>query len=172
MDTFEARLAAFLGRVIINKRPGVDEVNKPMIRHWVEAIGTSDGIHLDAQKALASGRKSIVAPAAMTQAWIMQGYVASLNPRQTEVDGFVELVSLLDEGGYTAVVATDSDFEFYRELVIGDKISISEVVEKISSEKNTALGRGRFITTKKIYFDAKDQVVATQLWRTLRFIPV
>lgn len=170
MTDYEARLKAFEGRVLVTRRQGQDPVNKPMIRHWVEALDMPADIHLDEESARSTGRSDVVAPAAMTQAWIMRGYAATVNPPEQR-DGFDELVDLLAEGGYTSVVATDSDFEFFRELVPGDLVSYEEVVENISEEKTTGLGRGRFITTKKIYFDESEEVVATQLWRTLRFDP-
>ena len=141
-----------------------------MIRHWVEAMGLPPQIHLDESAARGAGREATVAPVAMTQAWVMRGYAATMNP-PTHKDGFAEFVDLLDEGGYTSVVATDSDFEFVRELVPGDVVAYEEVVESISEEKQTGLGRGRFITTKKIYFDGSGEIIATQLWRTLRFVP-
>lgn len=165
------RLQAFVGRVLIDNKPGQDPVNQPMIRHWVEAMELKPEIYLDEAAAKLTGRAGIVAPAAMAQAWVMRGYAASVRPVATGKDGFAELVDLLAEGGYTSVVATDSDFEFERELVPGDEVFLTEVVEDISPEKTTGLGVGRFVTTKKTYTDQNGAVVATQLWRTLRFIP-
>jgi uncharacterized OB-fold protein len=87
------------------------------------------------------------------------------------LEGRNELVALLAEGGYTSVVATDSELEFERELVPGDHVSVEEHVESISPEKRTGLGVGRFVSTVKTYRDASGEVVATQRWRTLRFRP-
>lgn len=171
MPGYEERLSRFVGRVIVERRAGADPVNRPMIRHWVEAMGLPGGIHLDEDVARASGRTDTVAPVAMTQAWVMRGYAATVDPPQAK-DGFAELVDLLAEGGYTSVVATDSDFEFRRELLPGDQVSYEETVEEISAEKTTGLGVGRFITTKKTYYDGAGEVVATQSWRTLRFAPI
>ncbi|MFI1567931.1 OB-fold domain-containing protein [Streptomyces sp. NPDC020490] len=120
--------------------------------------------------ARATGRPGVVAPASMVQAWTMRGYAATVSPAAGR-RGFDELVELLDEGGYTSVVATDSELEFARELVPGDHVSVEEVVESISPEKKTGLGVGRFVTTVKTYRDQGGEVVATQRWRTLRFRP-
>ncbi|MEV0971106.1 FAS1-like dehydratase domain-containing protein [Microtetraspora glauca] len=172
--TYEERLAGFVGRTLNATRFGPDPVNVPMIRHWVEAMDDANPIYLDEASARANGREGVVAPASMTQAWVMRGYAATVRPTAAgtgEVDGARELVDLLDEGGYTSVVATDSDFEFVRELRPGDRVSLEEVVEDISAEKRTGLGAGRFVTTLKIYRDADGEVVATQRWRTLRFRP-
>lgn len=157
MSAYVERLAAFVGRELVARRPASDPVNVPMIRHWVDAMGDTNPRYLGDDP---------VAPASMMQAWTMRGFGAPAVP-----GGFDELVALLAEGGYTSVVATDSDVEFEREVVPGDHLSVDEVVESISPEKQTGLGPGRFVSTVKTYRDASGEVVATQRWRTLRFKP-
>jgi uncharacterized OB-fold protein len=125
-------------------------------------------VYLDESAARAAGRDGIVAPASMLQAWTMRGYAASV---RRDPSGGDALTALLAEGGYTSVVATDSEFEFHRELVPGDHVSVEETVEAISPEKKTALGAGRFVSTVKTYRDASGEIVATQRWRLLRFRP-
>lgn len=169
-SSYAERLDAFVGAVLQPSTPAQDPVNVPMIRHWVEAMELTSPVHLDREAARATGRDDVVAPAAMTQAWVMRGYAATVRP-VAGTGRFQELVDLLAAGGYTSVVATDSDFEFVRELVPGDHVSVEEVVESISPEKQTGLGPGRFVTTLKTYRDAGGAVVATQRWRTLRFQP-
>ncbi|MEU6408726.1 MaoC family dehydratase N-terminal domain-containing protein [Microbispora sp. NPDC046933] len=157
----------FAGREIVPPREGPDPVNVPMIRHWAEAMGDRNPVYLDDDAARATGRPGIVAPASMTQAWTMRGYAATVANGQ----GAEELNALLEKDGYTSVVATDSEFEFHRELVVGDRVSVREVVESISPEKSTALGVGRFVTTVRTYTDQDGEVVAVQRWRLLRFKP-
>ncbi|TYB45333.1 bifunctional MaoC family dehydratase N-terminal/OB-fold nucleic acid binding domain-containing protein [Actinomadura chibensis] len=170
MTDYEARLQAWTGRELMAPRFGQDAVNVPMIRHWVEAMEDDNPVYLDEKAAKATGRDGIVAPASMMQAWTMRGYAASVRPPAAPSPAD-ELTELLAEGGYTSVVATDSEFEFHRELVPGDRVSVEETVESISPEKKTALGAGRFVSTRKTYRDANGEVVATQLWRILRFRP-
>ncbi|WP_306316913.1 MULTISPECIES: bifunctional MaoC family dehydratase N-terminal/OB-fold nucleic acid binding domain-containing protein [unclassified Streptomyces] len=172
-EGYERRLQGFVGRELSPLTPGQDPVNQPMIRHWAEAMGDTNPVYTDASAARATGRPDIVAPASMVQAWTMRGYaatVATVSP-QPGRRAFDELVALLDEGGYTSVVATDSELDFARELGPGDHISVQEVVESISAEKRTGLGAGRFVTTLKTYRDQDGGIVATQRWRTLRFRP-
>lgn len=171
--TYEDRLNAFVGRVINAQTPGQDPVNVPMIRHWVEAMDLSNPVHLDADAARETGRDDVVAPASMIQAWTMRGYAKTVRPSADAGSGagFAELVDLLAEGGYTSVVATDSEFDFVREVTPGDEITVEEVVDAIGPEKETGLGTGRFVTTIKTYRDAQGETVATQRWRTLRFKP-
>jgi uncharacterized OB-fold protein/acyl dehydratase len=171
--SYDARLAAFVGRELTAFTPGQDPVNVPMIRHWVEAMEDENPVYLDDDAARATGRDGIVAPASMMQAWTMRGYAATARPAGPpgSQGGMAELVALLDQGGYTSVVATDSELDVRREVVPGDHIGAEEVVESISPEKSTALGVGRFVTTVKTYRDQHGEVVATQRWRTLRFRP-
>ncbi len=169
-QTYDERLQAFVGRELTPFKPGQDPVNVPMIRHWVEAMGDENPVYLSDEAARETGRTGTVAPASMMQAWTMRGYAATMRSAAS-AGAFAELVALLDEGGYTSVVATDSEFEFHREVVPGDHIGAEEVVESISPEKRTALGDGRFVTTVKTYRDQRGAVVATQRWRTLRFKP-
>ncbi|RAY13379.1 hypothetical protein DPM19_20110 [Actinomadura craniellae] len=170
MSDYEERLQAFVGRELAALRPAQDPVNLPMIRHWVEAMGDTNPVYLDAAAARATGRDGVVAPASMVQAWTMRGYAATVSPDRSGGPAD-ELLALLAEGGYTSVVATDSELEFHRELVPGDHVSVREVVEAISAEKKTALGAGRFVTTVRTYHDQHGEPVAAQRWRTLRFRP-
>nr|WP_203722912.1 bifunctional MaoC family dehydratase N-terminal/OB-fold nucleic acid binding domain-containing protein [Streptomyces coelicoflavus] len=163
-------MRAFTGRELRPLTPAQDPVNQPMIRHWTEAMGDTNPVYTDAGAARATGRGGVVAPASMIQAWTMRGYAATVSPPAGR-DGFAELVDLLDEGGYTSVVATDSEFAFLRELEPGDHVAVRESVESISAEKRTGLGTGRFVTTLKTYTDQHGETVATQRWRTLRFRP-
>ena len=169
-ESYDDRLMSFEGRQLVSFKPGQDPVNVPMIRHWVESMEDDNPVYLSDAAAKATGRDGIVAPASMMQAWTMRGYAATVQPAKQD-RAFAELVALLDEGGYTSVVATDSELDFHREVRPGDHIGAEEVVESISPEKKTALGVGRFVTTVRTYRDADGEVVATQRWRTLRFRP-
>ena len=168
---YEARLQAWVGREAVAERRGQDPVNVPMIRHWVEAMEDANPVYLDEAAARETGRDGVVAPASMVQAWTMRGYAATVRPDGNAATGMDELTELLAEGGYTSVVATDSEFEFHRELVPGDHVSVSETIESISPEKKTGLGTGRFITTVRTYRDSDGETVAVQRWRLLRFKP-
>ncbi|MFE4217963.1 bifunctional MaoC family dehydratase N-terminal/OB-fold nucleic acid binding domain-containing protein [Streptomyces sp. NPDC056844] len=169
---YEDRLHAFTGRELRAPAPGQDPVNQPMIRHWAEAMGDTNPVYTDPAAARATGREGVVAPASMVQAWTMRGYAATVAPPTGGgTSGSDELLTLLDEGGYTSVVATDSEFAFLRELTPGDHVAVRETVESVSGEKRTRLGTGRFVTTLRTYTDQHGVTVATQRWRTLRFRP-
>ena len=168
-----ADLAAFIGMALRSNIISQDCVNVAMIRHWVEAMGDDNPVHLDRRAAQATGRSDVVAPATMVQAWTMVGYRATVSPDadRPDVAGARALGECLAAHGYTAVVATNSEFEFFQELNPGDRIQLDEVVEDISSERMTRLGVGRFVTSLKTYRDQDGRAIAQQRWRTLRDKP-
>jgi acyl dehydratase len=173
-EELKARLDAFVGKPMGGTSTAPDPVNVPMIRHWVDALDDQNPIYLD-EKAAAAGRfGGIVAPPAMLQTWTMgRPKIEGLAERGGAPTAYeTNPISVLDDAGYTATRATDSELEFERYLAPGDELEASAVVESISDEKKTALGPGFFVTWVTTYTDAKDQVVGRQLFRVLKFKPV
>ncbi len=144
-----------------------DPVNQPMIRHWCDAIGDTNPVYTDGEAAAASVHAGIVAPPTMLQAWSMPG----LGPRPKRADGGASPLSILDEVGYTSVVATDCEQEYLRYLKPGDLLSVTSRLESISVEKHTALGDGYFVTNLSTYRDQHGEVVAEMRFRILKFKP-
>ena len=100
-------------------------------------------------------------------------------------------MALLDDEGLTSVVATNCDQSYGRPLVVGDRLLVRSVIEAISDPKRTALGTGRFLTTRLDYVAVPDkdvpvwpasdaevqalydagEPVATMRFRILKFLP-
>jgi len=165
---FSARLAAFEGREVGPAFHGLDAVNVPMIRHWCDAMGDANPVYTDPDAADTSVHGGIVAPPTMLQTWGMWGYRPRPRTGETPQD---ELLGLLESHGFTSVVATDCEQEYARELRPGDEVTVRATIESVSTEKQTALGTGHFVTTKQAYLDAEGHVVATMLFRILKFRP-
>ncbi len=165
---FLATLRAFEGRSVGPADPADDPVNVPMIRHWVEAMGDTNPVYLDDGAAQATGRQGIVAPAVMLQVWSMKG-LKSQGPRQSSEQ--TNLLNLLDEAGFTSVVATNTDQEYLRELVPGDELTTTAFIESVSEEKATGLGVGHFVTTRTEYRDQDGELVGSMMFRILKFKP-
>lgn len=149
-------------------------VNEPMIHHWCDAIGDRNPAYLDAGVARATGRSDVIAPPVMLQAWTMRG----LRPPTAEEEAFAEasdgrpsVLEMLDEAGFTSVVATNCEQAYFRELVPGDQISHEVSLESVSPEKTTGLGVGHFVTQLYTYKDASGEVVGTMRFRILKFKP-
>jgi len=149
-------------------------VNEPMIHHWCDAVGDRNPAYLDSEVAKATGRDGVIAPPAMLQAWTMRG----LRPPTPEEVAYAEAqgdqkmpLEVLDDAGFTSVVATNCEQEYFRELNPGDQLSHEVTTESISGEKKTGLGVGHFVTQLYTFKDATGEVVATMRFRILKFRP-
>ncbi|MFK7896093.1 MAG: MaoC family dehydratase [Myxococcota bacterium] len=149
-------------------------VNEPMIHHWCDAIGDRNPAYLNADLASGSQQGGVIAPPTMLQAWTMRGlrppteaevaYAAEAGDKKSSLD-------VLDEAGFTSVVATNCEQEYFRDLEPGDQLSHEVVVESISPEKKTGLGTGHFVTQLYEYKDQNGELVGTMRFRILKFRP-
>src|SRR5215470_7868079 len=147
-------------------RPGRDPVNLPMIRNWIEAIGDTSPVWTDPGAAVAAGHGGLVAPPAMIQVWTMPG----LHRGRGDDDPLGRMSQVLDEAGYTSVVATNCDQVYHRYLRHGEQVSVRASLLDVTGPKRTALGEGWFVTTRSTWY-AGDEPVATMDFRILKFRP-
>ncbi len=124
------------------------------------------------------GFDGVIAPPTMLQAWIMRGLRLSQQSDSARArddhDGASptdQLMAMLDEAGFTSVVATNCDQHYVRPLVPGDLLKCTSVIDAVSPEKATGLGTGHFLTTRIEYTDQNDEPVATMRFRILKFKP-
>ena len=86
-----------------------------------------------------------MAPPLMLQTWTMATPVitgiAARGGSPVPAEGDAPL-SILDRAGYTATLATNSEFEILRYLRPGDVVSATTTFESISEEKSTRMGPG------------------------------
>jgi uncharacterized OB-fold protein/acyl dehydratase len=162
------RLRRFEGVALGEPTPARDPVNQPMIHHWCDAIQDRNPVYTDPEFASRSTHGGIVAPPTMLQAWTMPGY----RPAQARASGApMGLLQLLDEAGFTSVIATNCTQEYRRYLRPGDHVSVTQAIESVSEEKQTALGAGHFVTQLMTYRDQRGEEVATMRFRLLKFRP-
>lgn len=162
----DAKLAGFVGTPDGATRRAPYPVNEAMIHHWCDAIGDRNPSYLDPAFAEGSIHGGIVAPPTMLQAWTMPG----LRP-QTPARDTPSVLDVLDEAGFTSVVATNCEQEYVRYLEPGDRVTHDVEIESVSPEKKTALGVGHFVTQLYTYRDAKGEVVGRMRFRLLKFRP-
>ena len=164
-DAFYAKLQAFEGRTAPEPEVARDPVNQPMIRHWCDAVDDRNPVYTDPEFAKGSVHAGIVAPPTMLQAWTMRGLrPPDLDERRAGPSA--ELFALLDEAGFTSVVATNCTQEYHRYLRPGDHLSMTTSIDSVSPEKQTALGIGHFVTQRLTYRDERGEEVATCLLYT------
>jgi uncharacterized protein len=172
-DAVRAGLEKYVGRPMGPPSLAPDPVNLPMIRHWVDALDDRNPVYLDEAFAATTRFGGIVAPPAMLQAWSMpRPKIAGIAERGGAPDEMRSdnPIAALDAAGFTGTVATNSELEFVRYLRPGDRLSIANEVESISSRKTTALGQGYFVTWVTTY-TVGDEVVGRQLFRVFKFDP-
>jgi uncharacterized OB-fold protein len=140
-------------------RAARDPVNLPMIRNWTEALCVSD---------LGGGGDPDpdTVPPAMIQVWTMPG----LHGVRGDDDPLGQMSQVLDEAGYTSVVATNCDQTYHRYLKLGEQLSVRARLLDVAGPKRTALGEGWFVTTRSTWTSAGEPV-ATMDFRILKFRP-
>jgi uncharacterized OB-fold protein/acyl dehydratase len=166
---FLERIKAFEGRRVSDPEPGPDPVNVPMIRHLVQALGDTNPVYLDEGAAKGSVHGGVIAPPRSLQVWVMHGLRTANGRRGHSAQD--HLMNLLDEAGFTSVVATNCEQEYFRPIRPGDHLSVESVIDSVSEEKATGLGVGHFVTTRQTYRDQHGNHVADMLFRILKFKP-
>ncbi|MEU3165156.1 bifunctional MaoC family dehydratase N-terminal/OB-fold nucleic acid binding domain-containing protein [Streptosporangium sp. NPDC006930] len=145
-----------------------DPVNLPMIRHWTDAIGDTNPLYTDPEAAAAGVHGGIVAPPAMIQVWTMPGVAGNRRKRAgTPIDA---VLAMLDENGYTGVVATNCEQTYHRYVRLGESLVPATRLTGITGPKRTALGEGYFVTWNITWY-ADGEAVADMLFRVLKFRP-
>ena len=171
-EALEAEIRSYVGKPIGPPVTGRDPVNEPMIRQWCDAMGEVHPAYLDADGAGRTVHGEIVAPPTMLQAWTMPGLRGRPAPPPSESgENPMSVLRLLDEAGFTSVVATNCTQEYHRYLKLGDHLSVSAYIESVSDEKKTGLGAGHFVTQAMVYTDQHGEKVATMRFRLLKFRP-
>jgi uncharacterized OB-fold protein/acyl dehydratase len=146
-------------------RVGRDPVNLAMVHHWCQALDDQNPAYLDEEHAAAT-RGHLIAPPGMLQTWTMD---APRDPSGMASNDVV--MRLLDEAGYTSVVAVNYEHEYLRELQHGERISVRSTAEDLSAEKATALGPGVFTTVRHEYVTDSGELVGIGRMRLLKFKP-
>jgi acyl dehydratase len=168
-----AGMRATIGRPIGKTSVAPDPVNQPMIRHWATAMEDHNPVYVDPAFAATTRFGGIVAPPMMLQTWTMATpKITGIAARGgAPVEFHENPLTPLDEAGFIATLATNSEFEVVRYLHLGETLTSTMVIESISERKNTRLGPGYFITWVTTYRDERGEIVGKQMFRILKFKP-
>lgn len=137
------------------EREARDPVNQPTINNWLEAMGNTN-----------PRWQSGEAPPSMAQVWTMYG----LGGRPPAGDPLHGMMRVLTDEGFTAVLGTNCEQEYRRTLRVGEQVRVTTALESVVGPKTTGMGVGYFVTSRNTWYVA-DEVVATMLFRVLKFVP-
>ena len=181
----ETRLVAearqYVGAAPSQRRAARDDVNPAMIHHWADALDDRNPVYTDPDVAAATRQGGVIAPPAMLGTWTMDGNTGAASvwePRPPAGEKTAgdpgprdHVLRRLEQAGYTAVVATNYEQTYLRQLRPGDRLTETLTVEDLSERKDTAVGTGYFVTVRHDYFDADDELVGVARMRLLKFKP-
>ena len=171
-ETALAAMRALIGTPIGAPSLAPDPVNQPMIRHWATALEDHNPVYTDPAFAASSRFGGIVAPPLMLQTWTMATpKISGIAERGGSPVETTNPLAGLDEAGFVASLATNSEFEIVRYLRLGEVITSTMEIESVSDEKQTRIGRGHFVTWITTYRDERGEVVGRQMFRILKFAP-
>ena len=144
----------------------LDEVCKPLIRHWCEAMQDGNPLYTDEDYARKSKYGSVIAPPTMLMAWSMNPLWP---PRESVSSSLGRAMEILDKAGFTQVMIVGSAQKYYQPLFPGDRVSFTYRVDSVSGEKQTGLGKGYFVTSIFTYSNQKGDLIGTQSLIMLKY---
>lgn len=131
------------------------EVNQATIGTWLDAMGYDNERFLNGE-----------APPSMAQVWTMPG----LGRKRASDDPLHSMMELLTAEGYTAVLGTNTEQTYERYLKVGEHVRVTTALDSVVGPKNTGMGLGYFVTSRNRWY-VGEELVATMLFRVLKFIP-
>lgn len=146
-------------------------VSRVQVWQWCSAMGDQNPLYLDDTYRAAKGRDKIVAPPAMMQMWSMRDVNMEYAPGSTDAAPY-QVFDTLTEHGFAGNVAVSYDISFHRYLLEGDLAHHYTTLVAISELKNTALGRGYFVTERVEYLDQNEQLFAEALISYFQYQPL
>ncbi len=111
------------------------------------------------------------APPSMAQVWTMYG----LGGKPGADDPLHSMMRSLTDLGFTAVLGTNCEQSYERYLRVGESVRVTTALDSVVGPKATGMGVGYFVTSRNTWYvdapDGSSEVVATMLFRVLKFIP-
>lgn len=164
-QTLHEELRALVG-VEGPRLEALDEVCQPMIRHWCEAMQDANPLYTDQEYARSSKYGSTIAPPTMLLSWSMEPLWP---PRKAPSGSLDQAMDRLDKAGFNQVIIARSTQKYFKPLFPGDRVTFTYRVDDISPERQTALGKGYFVTTTFTYSNQKGELVGTQTLTMLKY---
>ena len=146
-------------------------VTEVQIWQWCRAMGDNNPLYLDRDYHDRAGISAPLAPPTMMQMWTMRDIDFCYAPGSTTAPPY-RVFDELTAAGYPANVAVSYDITFLRYLGVGDRAHHYTTVVTISAEKQTALGRGHFVTERVEYMDELEHLFAEAYITYFQYQPI
>ena len=154
-----------------------DIVTKSDVRHWCEVMQDPNPLYSDEEFAKKSKYGGLIAPPAMVQTWslddlyyALQRFVEEKTPAMDEPHN--QVTGILDEFGYTGVVATAQQQTYLAPIRPGDVIRSRITVGSISKYDHfTRQGIGRYVDIIYTFVNQNDEEVCRETFRILKYKP-
>ncbi|MFS3130753.1 MaoC family dehydratase N-terminal domain-containing protein [Nocardioides sp. Bht2] len=151
--TYEEALT-WLGRVS-EPRTADFPVELAAGRKFAAAVQDGNPLWWDSQVADEVAGGAVVPPATL-MSWAVAHHWLPEVMRRPAVGTFLITVPLPGE----SMINVHNEIEFFDHLRVGDQLTVTEVVESISTEKTTGAGRGHFLTVAAWYRRSNGEPVA------------
>ena len=160
-------VASLPGRAALEPRTALDPVTTSAVRTWCDAMG---------DRAWPNGTVTLqtIAPAATLQLWTFPPVSPERATDGPSLPGDfdTELRARLAELGYPATLATAAEYDFLEPIQVGMTLTANQQYVAASSEKQTALGRGFFVTSLAEYRSERGAVVGRVRSSVFHFSPL
>ena len=154
-----------------------DEVTRSDINHWCEVMHDDNPLYTDEEYAKKSKYGTIIAPPAMIQTWALDTFYSAIVRFKEGVTIDMEnpdsqVVAVLNNAGYTSVMATKQALEVFGPVKLGDRISCQKSLSRISDfDHFTRQGIGRYVDIVYTFFNQDGEVVSTLTFTILKYKP-
>jgi len=154
-----------------------DEVTRSDIIHWCEVMHDDNPLYTDEEYAKKSEYGTIIAPPAMVQTWALDTFYAAIIRFKEGITIDMEnpdsqVVAVLNEAGYTSVMATKQTLEVFAPVKLGDRISSQKSLGRISDfDHFTRQGIGRYVDVVYTFFNQDGDVVSKLTFTILKYKP-
>lgn len=124
-------------------------ISRTQIWQWCAAMGDTNPLYL--------GGEHAIAPPTMLQMWTFRDVRGKYAPGSTRQNVY-EVLSRLDQLGFSSTVAVSYDQTYHSYLKEGDRVHSYSTIVAISDKKSTSLGEGYFVTEHAEYFNQQDEL--------------
>jgi len=153
----ESDAASLLEQIqpLLNQRHGpynsFNPVSRTQVWQWCSAMGDENPLYQAGDK--------VIAPPTMMQMWSMRDVNGNYAEGSSE-GALYRVLNILEEHGYSGVMAVTYDQSFHRYLNEGDQVHHYSTIISVSDEKTTAVGKGFFVTEHAQYYDQHEACFA------------